>query len=147
MGGKHDNDWEHVILSFRKQYGIWNLNKVTFHQHSGHYSRRVGSFLLEGNRVIVYVGKIAHGSYHIWCHGKSLNLFSPKYCQGGCGYWDDFRNNDGSLRLRTKNLRPLDSVTSSKIRGSAGGHYCKEADCDGASWRALGESGCWQNKV
>jgi hypothetical protein len=50
--------------------------------------------------------EIAHGSYHAYCNGRCsfMEFFtqgclgSVNYCQGGCGYWDDFRNLGPELR-------------------------------------------------
>ena len=62
-------------------------DSVTFHQHSGHYTRSGLSrfpFALtnDSNRFAgrynvdaqpnVWVGKIAHGSYDNWCDGHGL---------------------------------------------------------------------------
>ena len=38
-------------------------DKVIFHQHTGHYTRRHGEFEHSKERPIVYVGKNSHGSY------------------------------------------------------------------------------------
>ena len=83
--------------------------KVVFHQHDGHYTRRhavLGTYDTEGDRPIVYIRKIAHGSYHAHCDGRCTFtefftqgcLGSVNYCQGGCAYWDDFRNPGPELR-------------------------------------------------
>ena len=47
----------------------------------------------------VWVGKIAHGSYDNWCDGHGA-VWEQDYCAGGCGYWDDFRNDNDNSRWR-----------------------------------------------
>jgi hypothetical protein len=67
----------------------------------------------------VYVVKITHGSYHAYCNGccSFTEFFTQgclglvNYCQGGCGYWDDFRNPGPELRnARIYPLRKGQSV-------------------------------------
>ena len=62
----HGNDWERVSVFVRNS----QVQKVLFHQHSGQYTRVRGTFESEGERPVVYIGKIAHGSYHAQCDGK-----------------------------------------------------------------------------
>ena len=100
---------------------------------------------MEGNRVIVYVGRIAHGSYHEGCNGNFFKGKCMSYCPGGCGYWDDRRDNNGRYRLRSRNLKKLSDVTGKVARD--GGNYCTERNCNGKNKRDLYTSGCWQNNV
>ena len=77
----HDDDWEQITVNFVLEAGAWLQDSVTFHQHSGHYTRSGLSrfpFALtnDSNRFAgkynVWVGKIAHGSYDNWCDGHGL---------------------------------------------------------------------------
>ena len=35
----HDDDWEQITVNFVLEAGAWLQDSVTFHQHSGHYTR------------------------------------------------------------------------------------------------------------
>ena len=144
----HGNDWEGVSVFVKSG----RVQKVKYYQHNGFYTRRRGKFERIGERPVVYVGKVAHGSYHAKCTGKcSVKLFFTKgclgsvnYCQGGCGYWDDFRNPGPEMN----NYRLLDLQPGKIIYGirrpnrSPCGAYCK-----GLNARLLTLSGCWQNEL
>jgi hypothetical protein len=100
--GLHHGDWENIMVIVgenRKQ-----IAAVVFFQHGGHYTRiagpraapctpagigrchgRHGFETYNRTHPVVYVGKIAHGSYH---DRKSTGVDGP----GGCAYWADFRN-------------------------------------------------------
>lgn len=150
--GSHDNDWEHVSLHVRD--GL--VMRVTFFQHSGHYTRKRGKFEQSGERPHVYIGKIAHGSYHASCTGvcSLRELFSDRtclgsvnYCQGGCLYWDDFRNPGRKVHhLHVKDLKRgeiIDGVERPKRV------ICVD-DCYGSADRislVTKTNGCWQNDV
>ena len=146
----HGNDWEHVSVFVDPSDGL--VSKVVFHQHGGHYTRRRKKYQSEGERVIVYIGKIAHGSYHIDCNGKcSWSEFfehgcygSERFCVGGCGYWDDFRNPGPELRNPT--LYPLNEGQTIDGITRPDREVCGIGDCEGYDYRSLFESGCWQNK-
>ena len=144
----HGNDWEHVSVYVDSSSTV---SKVVFHQHGGHYTRKRGTYQAEGERPIVYVGKVAHGSYHIDCNGRcSWTEFirygcygSVRYCPGGCGYWDDFRNPGPELRNPT--LLPLmagETIDGLERRDQ---QICGIGDCEGDDYRNLFKSGCWQN--
>eukprot|EP01083_Nonionella_stella_P200588 734450_1 len=75
--GGHNGDWERIIVEITNN----QITKVTYHQHGGHYTLNVFDIYCEGNHPIVYVGKIAHGSYY------DSNDFG-----GSCGYFYDYRN-------------------------------------------------------
>ena len=85
--GTHHGDWERIMVTTspdRKK-----VDCVTYYQHKGYYTRK--NFPLDGERPKVYVGKLAHGSYHSndisgWMEG------TPHHC---C-YYADFRNPKGS---------------------------------------------------
>ncbi len=144
----HGNDWERV--SVYVQNG--QAKKVIFHQHSGHYTRRRGEFQRDGERVIVYIGKVAHGSYHHQCDGKcSASEFfkygcvgTVNYCQGGCGYWDDYRNPGLTLdNAQVQPLQPGETINGIKRPDR---EICSVSSCKGSGSRLLTTSGCWQNK-
>jgi len=81
--GSHHGDWENIMVTTsldRKK-----IDCVTYFQHNGYYTRK--NFPLDGERPKVYVGKLAHGSYHSneisgWMVG------TPHHC---C-YYADYRN-------------------------------------------------------
>ena len=148
--GRHGNDWEHVSVYVNPSDGL--VSKVVYHQHGGHYTRRRGKYEAEGERPIVYIGKIAHGSYHTDCNGgcswyELINYGcygSVRFCIGGCGYWDDFRNPGPELRDPTLYLlqegQTIDGITRPDRE------ICGLATCEGSDYRLLTESGCWQDK-
>lgn len=148
----HGDDWEHVSVYVNPGISNGQVSKVVFHQHSGHYTRRRGEYQSEGERPIVYIGKVAHGSYHVRCDGRcSFTEFirygcygSVKFCPGGCGYWDDFRN--PGPELRDGQLHPL--MEGQVIEGIERPNraVCGINTCDGSGSRSLFESGCWQDK-
>ena len=35
----HDDDWEQITVNFVLEAGAWLQDSLTFHQHSGHYTR------------------------------------------------------------------------------------------------------------
>ena len=149
--GSHGNDWEHVSVYVNPS--TRQVSRVVFYQHTGYYTRRRGEFERRGERPVVYIGKIAHGSYHSGCDGKCsfIEFFrygclgTVKYCQGGCGYWDDFRN--PGPELDALQLRPL--MAGQIIDGMGrptSSSVCGGSSCKGSRYRLLTESGCWQNK-
>ena len=149
--GSHGNDWEHISVYVNPSNG--QVSKVVFYQHTGHYTRRRDEFERRGERTVVYIGKIAHGSYHHRCDGKCSAeeffkygcLGTVNYCQGGCGYWDDFRN--PGPELGALQLRPLMAGQTIDGIGRPGtGSVCGVSSCKGSGSRLLTESGCWQNK-
>lgn len=145
--GGHGNDWEHVSVFVTGG----SVQKVIFYQHSGWYTRRRGTYESSGERPHVYIGKTAHGSYHAPCDGvcsfsefvRNRCLGSVNYCQGGCGYWDDFRNPGPKLDSYTiRDLQPgntIDGITRPDRE------VCR-VSCDGSGSRVLTTAGCWQNK-
>ena len=93
----HGNDWERISIYVNRNNRQVAKVAIVFHQHDGHYTRHRGTYDTEGDRPIVYIGRIAHGSYHAHCDGHCTFtefftqgcLGSVNYCQGGCAYWDD----------------------------------------------------------
>ena len=145
--GEHGNDWEHVSVFVKDD----KLVKVIFYQHSGHYTRRRDKLQKSGERPVVYIGKVAHGSYHEGCNGKCSfsSLFTKgclgdvKYCQGGCGYWDDYRNPGPQFSAyRLVQLQPGQTIDGIKRPDR---DICVKS-CKGASTRALTTAGCWKDK-
>jgi len=82
--GGHDYDWEHVVVQVTgdpANVSAMDLVSITYYQHSGRYTRKKANMpIVDTTHPIVYVGKVAHGSYH-----NSGGI-------GGCCYWDDYRN-------------------------------------------------------
>ena len=146
--GRHGDDWEHVSVYVRNG----RADKVVFHQHNGHYTRRRGSYRSEGERPIVFIGKVAHGSYHDYCNGrcsweeffKYACIGSHRYCQGGCLYWDDFRSGTGRV-LKDARIYPLrkGQVIDGISRPSR--EVCSLRTCKGSGHRAPSDAGCWLN--
>ena len=145
----HGNDWERISVYVNPK--TKKLAQVVFYQHSGYYTRGYGKFESEGDRPVVYIGKVAHGSYHSHCNGRcSFKQFFSKgcfgdveFCIGGCGYWDDFRN--PGLELRSGNLQPLRPGQSIDGIWRPNSRVCDIPSCEGAGYRSLKTSGCWQN--
>lgn len=141
----HGNDWEHITLNFTiDNNNKYKIHSVTFYQHKGYYTRKQ-----ESKNINVWIGKIGHGSYHNWCDGKGF-LWEKDYCMGGCGYWDDFRNDKKGVRWKPTNLRPLNEAK--RIPGAIGKRvknedYCAKGACKGKKARVLTTSGCWQNNA
>ena len=145
----HGNDWERVSVHVNSR--DQKITQVVFYQHRGYYTRGRGKFESEGDRPVVYIGKVAHGVYHSRCNGRcsfkqliTKGCFgSVEYCIGGCGYWDDFRN--PGLELRHGNLQPLNpGQTIDSIR-RPDSTVCGIPSCEGARSRRFKTSGCWQN--
>ncbi len=144
----HGDDWERVSVFVRRR----RVRKVVYHQHKGHYTRKRGKFERKRERPIVYIGKVAHGSYHHRCDGKcSFREFlkygctgTVNYCAGGCGYWEDFRNPGPTL----KNVKVVDLRPGKTIRGikRPDRDVCSLSSCKGPRARLVGTSGCWQNR-
>ena len=147
--GGHGNDWEDVSVHVNPNDG--KVVKVVYHQHNGYYTRRHGTYEAKGERPVVYVGKIGHGSYHAHCDGQcSFTEFFTKgcagsvnFCPGGCGYWDDFRNPGPSLR--DVQLYPL--MEGQVIKGieRPDREVCGIGTCEGSAFRSPFTSGCWQD--
>lgn len=146
--GQHDNDWEPVSVYVR--HG--RVQHVMYHQHSHHYTRKRGTFGRSGERPHVYVGKLAHGSYHIGCNGKCFLPWcriSPKTCWGGCGIWDDFRNPGPRIHhLHVMDLKPGKVIDGLKRKDES---ICL-SPCGGQNFdlgrgKPVGTSGCWQNNA
>ena len=105
----HDDDWEHININFIKVGDIWEQDSVTFNQHSGHYTR----YNVQTNPD-VWIGKVAHGSYDNWCDGHGF-VWEGDYCAGGCGYWDDFRNDDENSRWLPTVIKHVSEVTDDQV--------------------------------
>ena len=80
--GAHHGDWEHIIVTTTTDRDA--VDYVTYFFHGDWYTRRQGSFYVEGERPVVKVGKLAHGSYHnAACSGWMAG--TPSQC---CEYAD-----------------------------------------------------------
>jgi hypothetical protein len=60
--GAHHGDWEHILVTTSEDKS--HIDYVTYFFHSSSYTRQSGSFEQAGERPVVYVGKLGHGSYH-----------------------------------------------------------------------------------
>ncbi len=129
------------------------VTKVQYYQHAGHYTRRRGTFDIKGERPVVYIGKVAHGSYHNGCNGRcSFSEFFSKgclgsvdYCQGGCGYWDDFRNNNNGITISRARIYDLQPGANIDGIDRPDREICSQPECKGSRSRILTTAGCWQN--
>lgn len=84
--GAHNGDWERVVVALNAE--MTQVDRITYHQHSGRYTKDAGNFELEdGTHPVVYVGKKSHGSYH------------DNGGMGGCAYFQDWRN-QGTVKKR-----------------------------------------------
>jgi hypothetical protein len=98
--GKHNGDWENVIVILREDRNA--VAAVVYYQHGGWYTRVAGprdspctpggtgrcgisNFRNDGEHPVVYVGKVSHGSFH------DDNSAGPGGA-GQCAYYGDFRN-------------------------------------------------------
>lgn len=98
--GKHNGDWENVIVILREDRNA--VAAVVYYQHGGWYTRISGprdspctpggtgrcgfeGFRNDGEHPVVYVGKVSHGSFH------DDNSAGPGGV-GQCAYYGDFRN-------------------------------------------------------
>jgi hypothetical protein len=66
---------------------------VVYWQHAGHYTRIAhrNGFETSGTHPVVYVGKLAHGSYHSPNRGGWGGPFGA-WIASPCYYWADYRN-------------------------------------------------------
>ncbi|HSO47107.1 MAG TPA: hypothetical protein VLQ68_04160, partial [Rhizobiaceae bacterium] len=102
--GAHYGDWEQVMVTLTEDQNA--VAAVTFYQHAGWYTRIAGprdapctvvgrcegfsGFRRNGERPVVYVGKVAHGSFH---YDKSSGLGNVTGAK--CLYFEDYRNPAG----------------------------------------------------
>jgi len=119
---------------------------VTFNQHSGHYTRANTQ-----PHPDVWIGKIAHGSYDITCDGHGF-VWEADYCAGGCGYWDDFRNDNENSRWMPHNIKHVSEVTDDQVNRRVNNYKYfddpKKNKCEGFDYRCIGAEGpcgCWRN--
>lgn len=144
----HGNDWEHVSVFVKDKL----VEKVIFYQHNGWYTRKRGTYTNTGEHPHVYIGKVAHGSYHENCNGvcslselfTKLCFGSVKLCIGGCGYWEDFRGPGPILdTYKIFDLQPgktIDGISRPDRE------VCRPS-CSGTIFRTPFTSGCWQNSI
>ncbi|MVT06751.1 hypothetical protein [Chitinophaga tropicalis] len=83
--GGHDYDLEHMVIQFNKS--TQRIITVTYFQHAGWYTKDWRN-VAAGTRVQAYVGKKAHGMYHM---SRSSSFPGVE-----CTYWGDYRNPDGT---------------------------------------------------
>jgi hypothetical protein len=133
--GGHDFDWEHVVVQFNRS--TWTRSTVTYFQHTGYYTKSMNA-----DNPEVYIGKIAHGSYHN---------------SGGngtaCCYWEDWRN-PGSVVNAANKLYQFrctnDAMAFDGNWGSPGKSplyrtrdYWNFSPCKGSKLKLCTESGCY----
>ena len=108
-----ENDWERITINFVWEDGEWVQDSVTFYQYDGWYTRKTKS---NKPNPEVWVGKTSHGSYDTGCDGKSWwKPLSVEFCQGGCGYWDDFRNANSRTEWFPTNIQALSEVSGEEV--------------------------------
>jgi hypothetical protein len=122
--GAHHGDWERVMVILKEDR--MDIAAVTFWQHDAHYTRISGprdapctpawtgrckeaGFERSGTHPVVYVGKIAHGSYHDKNDKTGHGVW-------GCSYYGDFRNpkSDDDIMETWHNLISLEE---SELKG------------------------------
>ena len=71
-------------------------------------------------------------------------LGSVNYCQGGCTYWDDFRN--PGLELRNARIYPLRKGQTVNGIEHPNRAACGIGTCEGVGYCAPASAGCWKNE-
>ncbi|KAK3738446.1 hypothetical protein QZH41_017081 [Actinostola sp. cb2023] len=149
----HFSDWEHITINFIKDSsGSWKQDSVTWYQHDGWYTRKNTDGVPS-----VYIGRTAHGCYDNWCaeeicdnrervrhHDRYSNHFP-----GGCGYWDDSRDDNGGRHWFPWNFAHVSVVTGKVAKRIKEEKYFLNPQlnsCFGDDSRCvLGTCGCWRN--
>jgi len=94
--GAHHGDWEHILVTTSPDRS--RIEAVTYYFHSSSYTRRAGSYDVNGERPVVYVGKLGHGSYHNqdcsgWMVGTAHHCCEfADYRDPDNTYWDTHLN-------------------------------------------------------
>lgn len=108
--GAHNGDWENIIVILNEARNA--VAAVVYYQHGGWYTRIAGprdapctpggtgrcgfsGFRTDGERPVVYVGKISHGSFHDDNASGAAGLQAPNPGEGdftNCSYYGDYRN-------------------------------------------------------
>ncbi|UJR29685.1 hypothetical protein I4U23_017233 [Adineta vaga] len=174
--GKHNGDWEHIMVILTEDKT--KVAAVSFFQHDGHYTRISGprkapctpsgtgrcagshGFKTTGDRPIVYVGKIAHGSYH------DTNTVGPKGV-GNCAYYADFRDpkSDSDYMDTSKKLIDLEGSDEAWLAADKTGGFSwgpsgisthptqknpfdstHSRACEGSPTYAVSSAGCYQSE-
>jgi hypothetical protein len=79
--GAHHGDWEHILVTTSPDRE--SVDAVTYYFHESWYTRQ--NFRTEDERPVVYVGKLAHGSYHTDARPNCWMKGTPHHC---CDYAD-----------------------------------------------------------
>ncbi|MFN2134340.1 MAG: FG-GAP repeat domain-containing protein [Candidatus Promineifilaceae bacterium] len=97
--GAHHGDWEHVVITTTPDREA--VEWVTYYFHGAWYTRHDPSpgFPPEGDRWVVLVGKLGHGSYHNQIN-QGTGVLTPYHC---CEY-ADYRNPISTTIWRETNL-------------------------------------------
>jgi len=96
--GSHDGDWEHIIVTTAPGGG--DVAYVTYYLHGDYYTRKKGSFEMSEGHPVVFVGGIAHASYHRRAKGTTLPGLA-------CDEWSDPASGDGRTYWTGQHLRTL----------------------------------------
>ena len=117
--GGHWHDWERISLLIRNG----KVAAVTFHQHSGSYTKTIENVQLYQERPVVYVSDTAAGSYHLPYGTDQLNRrigrsIACTYYSGDYGkLWnpddkaDDLFNTKSRTALASSNLEDINNPT------------------------------------
>ncbi|UJR34465.1 hypothetical protein I4U23_021872 [Adineta vaga] len=174
--GAHNGDWEHIMVILTEDNS--KVAAVSLFQHDGHYTRISGprdapctpsgtgrcagsrGFDSAGDHPVIYVGKIAHGSYH------DKNSVGPAGA-GNCAYYADFRNPKTSADYMHTwdNLVSLDSDDEAWMAADENGGFSwgpdgisthptkqspfdsnHERACSGSPTYKVKSAGCYQSE-
>ena len=102
--GAHHGDWEHILVTTSTDRS--RADYVTYFFHGDWYTRQWGAFYVEGQRPVVYVGKLGHGSYHTNASPSCWMLGTPSHC---CQYADCRNPNASTWWYTDQNLVSLNS--------------------------------------
>lgn len=128
--GAHHGDWEHIVVTTTPDRT--SVEYVTYFFHGDWYTRR--DFPADGNRPMLYVGKLGHGSYHSRDHSGWM-VGTAHHC---CHYADYRNPNAGSIWYTTDmNLVSLRGDSESWLRADrVGSRYeLNGNDYTVTSWR------------
>ncbi|MFC1799327.1 T9SS type A sorting domain-containing protein [Candidatus Eisenbacteria bacterium] len=89
--GEHHGDWEFIWVTTDPSRS--KADAVTYCFHGVWYTRKSGGFDTEGDRPVVYVGKLGHGNYHNDDHSGWM-VGTPHHC---CHYADYKNETEDSI--------------------------------------------------
>jgi len=100
--GTHHGDWEHIVVTTSPDRS--QIDYVTYFFHASSYTRPRGTFDTEGERPVVYVGKLGHGSYH----SQDCSGYFPSGPTACCEFTDYRDPHSDTWWSTEKNLVSLD---------------------------------------